>query len=387
MAKYLALLVLVLGLVGIVALGVVQPTRQAGQGAGPPLSLGLQEVASGLDEPVAVVDPQDGSPRLYIVLQEGRIVVDDDGKLLPAPFLDIRALVHRDETSGGLLGLAFHPDFAQNGLFYVAYADTTGNLVVARYHSGDATTADPGSGISLLTIDNPTARHYGGALEFGPDGYLYLGVGDGDRDDDPTGAAQDPAQLLGKLLRIDVDHGEAYAIPTTNPLATAPGVRREIWDIGLRNPWGLSFDRQTGDLWLADVGQDQQEEINLELAETGGWNYGWPQMEGRLCLPLNSECNDLLRITPVASYGHQAGDCAVIGGYRYRGALIPPLYGTYVFGDYCSGRVWGLTEGREGGWLKDQLLDTDLNIAAFGEDERGELLLADYGGAVYRVTP
>ncbi|MCP5150994.1 MAG: PQQ-dependent sugar dehydrogenase [Chromatiales bacterium] len=368
----------------IVTLTVLAGTAQSAQ------PIGLEQVVSGLSRPVGVRNAGDGSNRLFVVQQGGQIRIVADGQLLPSPFLDISALVSCCGERG-LLGLAFHPDYAANGRFLVDYTDTTGATVVAEYRvsSTDPDAADPGSARVLLTFAQPFTNHNGGDIAFGPDGYLYIATGDGGSGGDPLGAGQDLTTLLGKILRIDVDGALPYAIPPGNPFVGQPSARAEIWAYGLRNPWRIAFDRLTGDLWIADVGQNQWEEVNLEpRGIAGGRNYGWNVMEGTHCFAPSSGCDQSGLVLPVIEYDHSLG-CSVTGGYRYRGSALPQRAGTYLFADYCSGRIWGATPGPAGSWLTEQLLDTALGITSFGEDEAGELYLthsAGGTGAVYRVA-
>jgi glucose/arabinose dehydrogenase len=344
----------------------------------------LEPLVTDLENPVAITAVGDGSNRLFINLQEGQIVIYDGTQLLPIPFLDIRSLVSCC-SERGLLGLAFHPDYINNGFFYINYTNTNGNTVVARYTvSDDPNVADPSSAIILLTVLQLFTNHNGGQLQFGPDGYLYIGMGDGGGGGDP----QNNAQNLGTLL-IDVDSGLPFTIPPDNPFVGNPGARDEIWALGLRNPWRFSFDRLTGDLFIADVGQNDWEELNVQSASsTGGENYGWRLMEGNHCFNPPTNCNDGTLTMPVLEYNHSLG-CSITGGFRYRGTEIQQLHGTYLYGDYCSGRIWGAKNDDSTVWSTEELLNTNLSISAFGEDESGEIYLAHYSsvkGAVYRIS-
>lgn len=336
--------------------------------AAPGQDLRLEKVISGLRYPTDIQAAGDGSGRLFLVEQEGVIRVWQDGALLPTPFLDIR---NRVASGGerGLLGLAFPPDYAARRSFYVNYTDLAGDTVVARYRvSAGPNVAEAGSEEILLHIDQPFANHNGGQLRFGPDGYLYVGMGDGGSANDPMNNAQNRQSLLGKMLRFN---------PEASP------VRPEIWALGLRNPWRFSFDRATGDLWIADVGQNRAEEVNFQPASSaGGENYGWALMEGLRCL--RAGCNTAGLTLPVVEY-ERADGCSVTGGHVYRGRRWGSLRGTYVYGDYCSGKIWGIR--REGaGWVNRLLLDSELAISAFGEDEQGELYAADHlRGDIYRL--
>jgi glucose/arabinose dehydrogenase len=337
--------------------------------------------------PVGITNAGDG--RVFIVQQSGTIVIHDTLQLLPTPFLDISSLV-RFGGEQGLLGLAFHPRYAQNGFFFVNYTDRNGDTVIARYQvsANDRNRADPASRKELLFIDQPYANHNGGELQFGPDGYLYIGMGDGGSGGDPENRAQSLKQLLGKMLRIDVDHGDPYAIPPTNPFLNTTGPRPEIWAYGLRNPWRFSFDRETGDLWIADVGQGIWEEVSFQpVTSIGGENYGWRLMEGTHCFNPGSNCNAAGNLVqPLIEYSHSTGGCSVTGGYVYRGVRYPRLRGMYIYGDYCSGKVWAAQRNASGPATVVELADTDFSISAFGQDSSGELYLADLGGAVYRIV-
>ncbi|HMQ30387.1 MAG TPA: PQQ-dependent sugar dehydrogenase [Chloroflexaceae bacterium] len=353
------------------------------------LAVGAELLVDGLVRPTHVTSAGDGSGRLFVTEQAGLILVVRDGQLVEEPFLDLLALVGANGNEQGLLSVAFHPDYAANGRFYVNYTDRDGTTVVARYSvsADNPDRADAASAQVLLTIEQPAPNHNGGLLKFGPDGYLYIGTGDGGAAGDPWGNAQSLDTLLGKLLRIDVDGGEPYAVPEDNPFGGFAGERPEIWAYGLRNPWRFSFDRATGDLYIGDVGQNEYEEVNfVSAASMGGENYGWDIMEGRECYDARS-CEQAGLTMPVATYSHSAGDgCSITGGYVYRGAAFPQLEGVYLYADYCSGNLWGLrapfVEG--GGAL---LATLDLRVTSFGEDEVGELYLADReGGGIYRLV-
>jgi glucose/arabinose dehydrogenase len=350
-------------------------------------TLALESVVSGFRAPVFVTAPPDGSDRLFVVEQGGTIRIVQDGRLLPQPFLDVSSLI----VSGGergLLGMAFHPRFAENGRFFVMYtARGNGDNTVARYQvSSDPDRADPGSATILLAIPDFAANHNAGMLAFGPDGYLYIGTGDGGGANDPQRTSQDLGAWLGKMLRLDVDSGEPYAVPRDNPFVGRNGARPEIWAYGLRNPWRYSFDRESGDLWIADVGQNRAEEINVQRAGSrGGENYGWSIMEGFRCLRGDS-CDQAGLTLPVAEYGRNDG-CSVTGGYVHRGTREPALTGAYLFGDYCSGRIWSLHQNAGGEWIRTELAQTNLRISSFGEDRDGDVYVADLqGGGIYRLT-
>ena len=349
------------------------------------IDFGFDLVADGFDRPVQIVDAGDGSGRLFVVEQSGRIRIVRDGQVLPEPFLDISELVSCCGERG-LLSLAFHPEYQDNGLLFVDYTDANGDTVVARYHvsTTDPDRADPASAEVILTVDQPAANHNGGLLLFGPrDGYLYIGLGDGGGGNGQNG--QDLSTLLGNILRIDIDgtSGELpYAIPPDNPFVDQPGARPEIWALGVRNPWRFSFDRVTGDLWVADVGSATYEEVNFQpAASSGGENYGWNLMEGFECRA-EGGCDEF--VAPVSGFDRDEG-CVVTGGYTYRGTAIPDMEGVYLFADYCSGRVWGLVPDANSSWTRLGPVETGLRISSFGEDAAGELYVVDIEGAVYRL--
>ncbi len=353
------------------------------------LTLGFEPVASGLGSPLGLVHAGDGSGRLFIVEQTGRIKIFDGAAVLATPFLDVSALVSCCGERG-LLGVAFPPDYRTNGLFYVHYTNTAGNTTLVRYRvSSNPNVADATSAQILLNVTQPFANHNGGQIAFGPDRFLYMGLGDGGDAGDPGNRAQDLGTLLGKILRIDVNSGAPYAIPATNPFRSTPGAMPEIWAYGLRNPWRFSFDRQTGDLFIADVGQGQREEVNFQLATSpGGENYGWRLMEGTLCFNPSTNCNNGTLKLPVLEYDHSFG-CSITGGYRYRGQRFPQYAGRFFYGDFCSGRIWAAAQSGQT-WSTTELMDTALSITSFGEDEGGELYVVHYGsgsnGTIQRLT-
>jgi glucose/arabinose dehydrogenase len=299
---------------------------------------------------------------------------------LDTPYLDITDRVGSGGNEQGLLGLAFHPNYQVNGLFFVNYTDKNGNTVIARYRvTGDPNVADPTGEMALLRVTQPFQNHNGGVLAFGPDGYLYAGLGDGGSAGDPQGNAQSLSTWLGKILRLDVDSAEPYAIPPDNPFGN------EIWAYGLRNPWRMSFDRQTGDLYIGDVGQNQWEEIDFVSAGTpGGMNFGWNYMEGTHPYEGTPPQGTQL-VPPVAEYSHSEGGCSVTGGYVYRGAM-PEWNGIYLYADYCSGIVWGLIHSNSD-W-QDQVLYSGVGrITSFGQDEAGEIYLILDSGQILRLSP
>lgn len=347
-------------------------------------SIDLERIISGLSAPLLVTHAGDGSNRLFVVEQGGRVLIFEGGRLLGPAFLDLSSEIGSGGEQG-LLGLAFHPEFAENGFFFVNYTDRRGDTVVSRFSvSGDPNRADGGSEVEVLSFRQPFSNHNGGHLAFGPDNYLYIASGDGGGGGDPQNNGQDLGNLLGKILRIDVD-GLPLAIPPSNPFVGRSGARDEIWVYGLRNPWRFSFDRDTGDIFIGDVGQSREEEIDFQpAASAGGENYGWKRKEGSLCFEPVSGCDDPSFSEPILVYGH-GPHCSVTGGYRYRGRSNAALRGVYVFGDFCSGVIWGALPGSNGVWSAEILAQTRLSISSFGEDESGELYVVDRGGSLFRV--
>lgn len=346
------------------------------------ITLSVEQIAGDFEQPLFVTHAGDGSGRMFVV-EKGGVIRLIDGQV----FLDISDRVGSDGYEQGLLGLAFHPQFAQNGLFFVNYTDRNGNTVVSRFGLMlNEPIGDPNSEQVVLRQDQPAANHNGGMLAFGPDQMLYIGLGDGGGANDQFNTGQNRQSWLGTLLRLDVSRSEPYVSPPDNPYVGDPGIRSEIWAWGLRNPWRFSFDRATGDLYIADVGQNQLEEINMQPADsTGGENYGWSIMEGTQCFRATT-CDRTGLVEPIAEYDHSFG-CSVTGGYVYRGAQYPALQGAYVFGDYCSGRIWTAARGENDAWVTTEMLQIEAQISSFGEDEAGELYLTDLaGGAVYQVT-
>jgi glucose/arabinose dehydrogenase len=353
----------------------IPTTRAANASAFPnPDDYEWRQITVGLKRPVDIQPANDGSGRLFIIEKPGYIRVFENGELLAGPFLDITDRVNDNSNEMGLLGLAFHPAYEQNGFIYVNYTGAGGNTFISRFQAA-GNSADPDSETILLTINQPYPNHNGGAATFGPDGYLYLGLGDGGLAGDPHKNGQNKDALLGKILRIDVDHGDPYMIPTDNPFGN------EVWAYGLRNPWRISFDRANGDLWIGDVGQGDWEEIDyLPAGSQGGANFGWSIMEGNHGYDGGAQPGLLL---PAAEYNHDYG-CSVTGGYVYRGAM-PEWNGIYLYGDYCTGYIWGTF--LSGGTVQNQLLfESGGTITSFGEDERGELYLASYNGNIYQLV-
>ena len=337
-----------------------------------------------ISSPIGITHAGNNSNALFVIEQSGTIRILVDGQLLPNPFLDIQAKVGAGGNEQGLLGLAFHPNYNQNGAFFVNYTDLEGNTVISQFQvSADPFVADPNIETPILRVAQPYGNHNGGNLAFGPDGYLYIGLGDGGAANDPEGNAQNQSTLLGKMLRLDIDNGTPYAIPTENPYANGDGLP-EIWFSGLRNPWRYSFDRLTGDLYIGDVGQNQWEEINFWAANApGGANFGWDFWEGLHPFEGNPPENFTFEY-PIWEYGHDLG-CSVTGGVVYRGSM-PEWQGIYIYGDFCSGRIWGLLRDGTGSWQNTLLFETNFNIAAFGEDETGEIYLANRAGGIYQLT-
>ena len=341
-------------------------------------------VAAGLERPLFLTHAGDRSGRLFVVEQSGTIRIINQGVLRKAPFLDVRDRVATDGPERGLLGLAFHPDYPRNGRFFVNYTrQPDGATVVAEYRCGSAQDEASRDERVLMVVMQPAPNHNGGMVAFGPDGYLYVGLGDGGGAGDPGNRAQNPNELLGKIVRIDVDHGDPYAIPADNPFAKAGG-RPEIYAVGLRNPWRFSFDSNTAELWVADVGQKKWEEVDIV---TRGGNYGWRVMEGFHCFNPAVSCQTRGLATPVMEYGHEEGRCSIIGGYVYRGRAVPALRGAYVSGDFCSGEIFAFRQSDKGGRgaAPTVLLKTGFQISSFGQDEDGELYVADHRGGMYRL--
>lgn len=359
----------------------------------------LEQYATGFLSPVDITNA--GDDRLFVVERSGRIkIIDENAIVISTPFLDIDNLV--TQTSGqneqGLLGLAFHPDYINNGYFFVNYIGNDEDTYIVRYSrdASDSNLADPNSALTILKIDQPTWNHNGGCIKFGPDGYLYVGMGDGGSGNDPWGTwgnGQNTQTMLGKILRIDIDNGSPYSIPSDNPFINDANVLDEIWAIGVRNPWRFSFDKQTGDLWIGDVGQNAWEEIDFQPANSpGGENYGWRCYEGN---HLNGNVNTSNcgssdeYVSPIYEVQHSgfSGPCSITGGFVYRGEDYPDLEGIYIFADYCTGEFFTVASDGSGGWVGQEVADFNYDISTFGEDVDGEIYCARMGqGRIYKVV-
>lgn len=352
---------------------------------GPPVDLATEVVTGELESPVHLTAPQ-GDPRMFVVELPGRIRVIEDGALLERPFLDISDRVSTDGEQG-LFSVAFHPDYASNGFFYVDYTDPDGDTRIERYTVGsDRNAADPGSARLLLGVEQPFSNHNGGQVAFGPDGMLYVGMGDGGGAGDPRGHGQDPGTLLGALLRLDVDGGDPFAVPEDNPFVGDPAGRDEIWATGLRNPWRFAFDEAEGLLYVADVGQERFEEVSVVPVSEPGLDFGWNVMEGNACFP-NDPCDTEGRVTPVLTYDHSAEACSITGGFVYRGRAIPELQGHYFYSDLCAGflrsfRLSGGEVAEEREWDVGGLG----SVLSFGRDSDGELYVLSADGTVRRIV-
>ncbi len=375
-------------LVAILVVGVVVAVPSQSVIAQGPGDYTLEPVVTGFVRPIEFIEAPDDSGRFFVVEQRGIIHIFQNEEVLPTPFLDItnRVTTLSDYDERGLLGMALHPDFNDNGYFYLNYTrQSDGTTIIARYQvsEDDLNVADPSSESILLTVSQPYSNHNGGQLAFGPDGYLYIGLGDGGSAGDPLNHGQNPRTLLGTILRIDPISLEPYTIPADNPFVDGRDGAPEVWAYGLRNPWRFSFDIKTGDLYIADVGQNQYEEINFLAAETpGGQNYGWNIYEATH--PFRGELITGATM-PVAEYDRSKG-CSVTGGYVYRGEDAPALDGYYLYGDYCQGTVWWLTRNEEGRWDTALLFDTDMQISAFAQDRSGEVYVIDYRGGIYQIV-
>jgi glucose/arabinose dehydrogenase len=356
------------------------------QGSGARLEL----IVSGLSSPLYLTSPPGDLNRLFIVEQTGAIRLIKAGVLLPTPFLDLSGRISAGGEQG-LLGLAFYPDYATSGRFVVHYTDPAGDTHLSIFQvSSDPDVADAASEQVILTADQPYPNHNGGQILFGPDGFLYLGLGDGGSANDPEGRAQDLGDLLGSILRVDVQSGTSYTVPADNPFAGQAGISPEVWSYGLRNPWRFSFDRATDDLYIGDVGQNAYEEVDIAPGASGsgkGANFGWNIMEGRHCLT-DPQCDQAGLTLPDFEYGHDQG-CSIAGGYVYRGPAIPALQGLYFYGDFCQGWVRSL---RYAAGAAIEVTDWPSlrpggSVLSFGEDAAGELYVLSSSGSVFKFVP
>lgn len=396
--KKVVVLFLGLGVVFVSALTAVASRTEPSTPTGISPTLSVSLIADGFDQPTDIANA--GDDRLFIVERDGIIhIIDGEQNVLPTPFLDIEDQVDsQTHSERGMLSLAFHPDYPNTPYFYVNYINNDGNTVLSRFTADDATnTAVSSSELILLTITQPARNHNGGDLNFGPDGYLYIATGDGGSAGDPfgdVGNGQETETLLGKILRIDVDNGTPYAIPADNPFVNDPNTYDEIWALGLRNPWRFSFDRQTGDMFIADVGQGEWEEVNFSSAEsTGGENFGWRCYEGNHVYN-TSGCADMSTYQfPFYEYPHDNDSndndegISVTGGFVYRGQTHPDLQGIYLFGDFASANVWLASPDGGGGWnvLPNGPISGLSSISTFGEGCSGELFVAGYGGQIFQI--
>jgi len=378
--------VLVLAVLGVVAAGLAV-TRARARAQSDWLigkNLSLAPVVKGLKEPTFVAWPPDGSKRMFVLERDGHVrVADADGTLHPTPLLDISNNTSTS-TEEGLLGLAFDPNYKQNGYVYIDYTANDASVNVVRYTMSPAQPdqVDPSTAMTVMAIPKRSKFHNGGTLEFGPDGYLYISLGD----DEASQEAQVLSSIYGKILRVDVDSAQPYAVPPSNPFVDTPGARPEIWSYGFRNPWRFSFDRATGDMWIADVGDARWEEVDMQPAGShGGENYGWPYFEGSECVTTD-HCQDGGMVAPLATYGHNML-CAAVGGYVYRGPSVSAFTGKYLFGDLCTGGVFTLTGDTRQGWTRVELGFNPIKVDSFAEDPAGDVYVVDMqGGVIYRVA-
>ena len=347
-------------------------------------ALTWEVVAEGFGVITAIVQPMEDSSRLFVAELSGVIWVIEDGEALPDPFLNVTERITTEDYGQGLIGMAFHPDYADNGYVYISYTPPENSPILARYtvSSDNPNRALFDSELVILQVDHASTWHNGGDIAFGLDGMLYWSMGDGAYERSPS---QNFQSHLGAILRLDVDSAEPYAIPDDNPFVDDETILPELWAKGLRNPWRISFDRETGDLYIADVGEHQMEEINFQAADSaGGENYGWNLFEGTWLYLGGSQAGMTF---PVVEYRLGEGHCSVTGGYVYRGEDLPQLEGRYVFGDYCSGTIWTTYQQESGQWYTAQLMDTSYLITTFGVDNAGEIYLGDSrNGAVYRLA-
>lgn len=354
-----------------------------------PPSIAPKMMTGGLDMPLTITSTGNREDkRLFVVEQSGKIrIINADGTLVTKPLLDLSGTVLIGSEMG-LLGLTFHPDFATNHFLYVNYVDKNRQTIIARFTANKETTsADPASQKILLTLKQPYDNHNGGDLHFGPDGYLYIALGDGGSGGDPENRAQNTKVLFGKILRIDVDNKQPYDIPDNNPYRIIPGAAPEIWALGLRNPWRFSFDRKTGEMYIADVGQSAVEELNVQSADSkGGENYGWRCYEGPTIYNTDGCQAASSYVKPVLAYDHSSGRCSITGGFVYRGSRYPNMSGKYFYADFCSGQIYYTEPKQEGTWGAILAAKHPARISSFGEDNNGELYFSDYeNGAIYRI--
>ncbi len=345
-----------------------------------------QLITDGFSKPLGMTVPESNPQLFYILEQAGVIRVLREGEILPDPFLDIRKQINSKGNEQGLLGMALDPQYAQNGIFYLNYSNSKGDTTISRFQANpDLLSTDSQSEQILLTQEQPYSNHNGGNLVIGPDGFLYIGFGDGGSGGDPQGNAQNPETLLGKMVRIAVQNQDSYGVPETNPFASGSGGRPEIWAMGLRNPWRFSFDMLTGGLYIADVGQGEWEEINFtQPVLSPNYNYGWDYFEGTH--PFEGQPpGDVDFIEPVYEYDHSQG-CSVTGGYVYRGTELSEWNGVYFFGDYCNGKIWGMLPDGDGSWKVSLLFESGQNISSFGQDRSGEVYLISHTGSIYKLA-
>lgn len=348
----------------------------------------LKPIAYGFREPTYLTNTKDGSGRIFVVEKKGQIKILKESNILSEPFIYIVSQVRSKGSEQGLYSIAFHPNYKENGRFFVNYTNLDGDTIVSEYKvSNNPDIADKNSERIIIMIRQPASNHNGGQLKFGPDGYLYIGMGDGGGAGDPWGNAQNKQVLLGKMLRIDVDGEKPYGIPKNNPFVGKKDGREEIWAYGLRNPWRFSFDPVTGDMYIADVGQKDWEEIHFQPANSkGGENYGWDLFEGFHEFEPKEGYDTNMFTMPVAEYGHKQG-CSVTGGYIYRGKKYPTVSGTYFFADFCSGIIWGLRKNQKQHWEMTEFLESPLMVSTFGQDENGEIYVLDFKkGAIYHLS-
>ncbi len=345
-------------------------------------SITLTKFSSGFNQPLQITNAGDGTNRLFVVEKAGIVKIISNGSILAKPFLNMTELVNAKGSEQGLLGIAFPPDFLKKRHFFISYTNKAGvgNTVIARYPlTTDSNIADANANTTVLNIPQPFINHNGGQIVFGPDGFLYIGTGDGGGSGDPSNNSQNPKSLLGKILRIDVEYGiSPYTLPRSNPF------KNEVWAYGLRNPWRFSFDRLTHEIYIADVGQNLIEEVNVQPAGAARVNYGWNIMEGSSCFKYKN-CDRKGLTLPVSEYNHTDGDCSITGGYVYRGKQFKTLQGIYIYGDYCSGKIRGLRKNGSR-WESKVLLDTSYQISSFGEDEAGNIYFTDFAsGDIYKI--